>query len=138
MTAAVQATGPGGALRARAALTGWTQTVARGECFGFLGPNVGAYKSTTMRMLCCLSRRDAGRLTVLGLDPDTHPRDVKARLGVVAQEITLDLLSVREEILAWEHARPTFRVRGGAAHRRAAGAGWRQGPRRRARGGTSA
>jgi len=75
--------------------------VAPGECFGFLGPN-GAGKSTTMRMLSCLAPRDAGELEVLGLDPALHPRRLKRRLGVVAQETTLDLeLTVRENLLVF-------------------------------------
>lgn len=75
--------------------------IARGECFGFLGPN-GAGKTTTMRMLSCLARRDHGSLHVLGVDPDINPRLLKARLGVVAQEINLDLeLTVRENLLVY-------------------------------------
>jgi lipooligosaccharide transport system ATP-binding protein len=55
-----------------------------------------------MRMLSCLSRRDAGELRVLGLDPDVHPRELKRQLGVVAQDTTLDLeLSVRENLLVY-------------------------------------
>ncbi len=76
-------------------------TVPQGVCFGFLGPN-GAGKTSTMRMLCCLSPRDAGTLEVLGYDPAREPRLLKARLGVVAQEITLDLeLSVRQNLLVY-------------------------------------
>jgi len=72
--------------------------IRRGECFGFLGPN-GAGKTTTMRMLSCMARRDAGTLTVLGDDPGSAPRRVKARLGVVAQDINLDIeLTVRENL----------------------------------------
>ena len=75
--------------------------MAEGECFGFLGPN-GAGKTTTMRMLSCLAPRDAGDLTVLGLDPERHPRELKRMLGVVAQETTLDLeLTVRENLLVY-------------------------------------
>ena len=75
--------------------------VARGECFGFLGPN-GAGKTTTMRMLSCLAPRDAGELRVLGLDPNREPRALKRRLGVVAQDTTLDLeLTVRENLLVF-------------------------------------
>lgn len=71
------------------------------ECFGFLGPN-GAGKTTTMRMLSCLAPRDAGHLRVLGIDPDINPRALKARIGVVAQETTLDLeLTVRENLLVF-------------------------------------
>ena len=76
-------------------------TIRAGECFGFLGPN-GAGKTTTMRMLACLSHRDAGRLEVLGLDPDRAARQVKRRLGVVGQDQNLDLeLTVRENLLVY-------------------------------------
>lgn len=72
-----------------------------GECFGVLGPN-GAGKTTTMRMLSCLAPRDAGELRVLGIDPREDPRALKRRLGVVAQETTLDLeLTVRENLLVY-------------------------------------
>ena len=75
--------------------------MAAGECFGFLGPN-GAGKTTTMRMLSCLAPRDAGDLSVLGIDPAADPRALKRRLGVVAQETTLDLeLTVRENLLVY-------------------------------------
>lgn len=85
----------------RVAVDGIDVTIARGECFGFLGPN-GAGKTTTMRMLSCLSDRDGGRLEVLGLDPARQPRRLKARMGVVAQETTLDLeLTVEENVLVF-------------------------------------
>lgn len=85
----------------RTVVDGVAFTVPRGVCFGFLGPN-GAGKTSTMRMLCCLSPRDGGTLEVLGHDPAREPRPLKARLGVVAQEITLDLeLSVRENLLVY-------------------------------------
>lgn len=98
---AVLATGLRKAYGARVAVDGIDVEVARGECFGFLGPN-GAGKTTTMRMLSCLSSRDGGALQVLGMDPDREPRALKARLGVVPQEINLDLeLSVRENMLVY-------------------------------------
>jgi len=98
---AVVAQGLRKAYGARVAVDGIDLTVARGECFGFLGPN-GAGKTTTMRMLSCLSSRDAGDLTVLGLDPDHDARTLKARLGVVPQEINLDLeLTVLENMLVY-------------------------------------
>jgi lipooligosaccharide transport system ATP-binding protein len=98
---AVVATGLRKAYGARMAVDGIDVEVARGECFGFLGPN-GAGKTTTMRMLACLSSRDAGELQVLGMDPDREPRALKARLGVVPQEVNLDLeLSVRENMLVY-------------------------------------
>ena len=82
----------------RVAVDGIDVTIQRGERFGFLGPN-GAGKTTTMRMMGALSPRDGGELSVLGLDPEIEPRALKRRLGVVAQETTLDLeLTVRENL----------------------------------------
>ena len=98
---AVVATGLRKAYGSRVAVDGIDLLVERGECFGFLGPN-GAGKTTTMRMLSCLSTRDSGALSVLGMDPDTEARALKARLGVVPQEINLDLeLTVLENMLVY-------------------------------------
>jgi lipooligosaccharide transport system ATP-binding protein len=73
----------------------------RGEAFGFLGPN-GAGKSSTMRMIGCVSPPSAGELTILGLDPVAHGPAIRARLGVVPQEDTLDVeLTVRENLLIY-------------------------------------
>src|SRR5258708_15487635 len=73
----------------------------RGEVFGFLGPN-GAGKSSTMRMIGCVSPRSSGELSILGLDPERHGPAIRARLGVVPQEDTLDVeLTVRENLLIY-------------------------------------
>jgi len=73
----------------------------RGEAFGFLGPN-GAGKSSTMRMIGCVSPPSAGELSILGLDPLTDGIEIRARLGVVPQEDTLDSeLTVRENLLIY-------------------------------------
>jgi lipooligosaccharide transport system ATP-binding protein len=75
--------------------------VQRGEAFGFLGPN-GAGKTSTMRMIGCVSPPSGGTLRILGLDPVTDGADIRARLGVVPQEDTLDLeLTLRENILIY-------------------------------------
>jgi lipooligosaccharide transport system ATP-binding protein len=75
--------------------------VQRGEAFGFLGPN-GAGKTSTMRMIGCVSPPSGGTLRILGLDPVTHGADIRARLGVVPQEDTLDLeLTVRDNVLIY-------------------------------------
>jgi lipooligosaccharide transport system ATP-binding protein len=72
--------------------------VAPGESFGFLGPN-GAGKTSTMRMIGGVSPVSDGTLTVLGLDPRTHGPEIRARLGVVPQQDTLDTeLTVRENL----------------------------------------
>jgi lipooligosaccharide transport system ATP-binding protein len=98
---AVLAQGLRKAYGSRVAVDGIDLRVERGECFGFLGPN-GAGKTTTMRMLACLSSRDAGALEVLGMDPDVQARALKARLGVVPQEVNLDLeLTVLENMLVY-------------------------------------
>ncbi|GAA1996346.1 ABC transporter ATP-binding protein [Catenulispora subtropica] len=73
----------------------------RGEVFGFLGPN-GAGKSSTMRMIGCVSPISGGELTILGMDPRVDSAKIKARLGVVPQEDSLDLeLRVRENLLIY-------------------------------------
>ena len=75
--------------------------VAPGESFGFLGPN-GAGKTSTMRMIGGVSPVSDGILTVLGLDPRTHGPQIRARLGVVPQQDTLDTeLTVRENLVLY-------------------------------------
>jgi lipooligosaccharide transport system ATP-binding protein len=72
--------------------------IERGESFGFLGPN-GAGKTSTMRMVSCLSPITSGSLRVLGMDPVTDGTRIRARLGIVPQEDTLDLeLTVRDNL----------------------------------------
>jgi len=73
----------------------------RGEAFGFLGPN-GAGKSSTMRMIGCVSPPTSGELNILGCDPVRDGSAIRARLGVVPQEDTLDMeLTVRENLLVY-------------------------------------
>jgi lipooligosaccharide transport system ATP-binding protein len=75
--------------------------VQRGEAFGFLGPN-GAGKTSTMRMVGCVSPPSDGTLRILGLDPVDDGADIRARLGVVPQQDTLDMeLTVRENIIIY-------------------------------------
>src|SRR3954468_19747132 len=73
----------------------------RGEACEFLGPN-GAGKSSTMRMIGCVSPPTSGELAILGLDPVRDGSAIRARLGVVPQEDTLDVeLTVRENLLVY-------------------------------------
>ena len=75
--------------------------VPPGEAFGLLGPN-GAGKSTTMRMIGGVSQRTAGELRIMGLDPETHGPEVRARLGVVPQQDNLDEeLTVRDNLMVY-------------------------------------
>ena len=72
--------------------------VRPGKAFGFLGPN-GAGKTSTMRMIACSSPLTEGTLSVIGMDPRTHARQIKSRLGVVPQIDNLDTeLTVRENL----------------------------------------
>ncbi|HEX7171033.1 MAG TPA: ABC transporter ATP-binding protein [Candidatus Limnocylindria bacterium] len=72
--------------------------VRPGKAFGFLGPN-GAGKTSTMRMIACSSPVTEGALSVIGMDPRTQAREIKARLGVVPQIDNLDTeLTVRENL----------------------------------------
>jgi lipooligosaccharide transport system ATP-binding protein len=80
------------------AVAGIDFEVRRGEVFGFLGPN-GAGKSTTMRMIGCVSPVGGGHLSLFGLDPNTAGPQIRARLGVVPQEDTLDVeMRVRDNM----------------------------------------
>lgn len=62
--------------------------VDAGSVHGFLGPN-GAGKSTTMRILLGMYRRDAGEVTVLGLDPQRHPAQVTRQVSYVPGDVIL-------------------------------------------------
>jgi lipooligosaccharide transport system ATP-binding protein len=75
--------------------------VAPAEAFGFLGPN-GAGKTSTMRMIGAVSPVSDGTLTVLGMDPRTQGPQIRARLGVVPQQDSLDTeLTVRENLIIY-------------------------------------
>jgi lipooligosaccharide transport system ATP-binding protein len=76
-------------------------TVQPGESFGFLGPN-GAGKSSTMRMIGAVSPVTEGTLRVLGKDPAVDGPAIRARLGVVPQEDSLDTeLTVAENLMIY-------------------------------------
>jgi lipooligosaccharide transport system ATP-binding protein len=90
-------------------------TVAAGEAFGFLGPN-GAGKSSTMRMIGAVSPSSDGYLRVLGRDPAVDGPAIRARLGVVPQEDSLDSeLSVADNLTIYgryfDLPRPLIRMR---------------------------
>ncbi|QLC22756.1 ABC transporter ATP-binding protein [Parasphingopyxis sp. CP4] len=64
-------------------------TVPRGAIFGLLGPN-GAGKSTLINILAGLVNKTAGSASIWGFDIDRDPRNAKASIGIVNQEITFD------------------------------------------------
>src|SRR5580658_8087181 len=83
------------------AVDGVDLDIARGESFGFLGPN-GAGKTSTMRMIACMSPVTEGELRVLGMDPATDGPAIRARIGLVPQEDTLDLeLTVLDNLMVY-------------------------------------
>jgi len=71
------------------ALDGVSIEVPRGQIFGLLGPN-GAGKSTLINILAGLVRKTGGSATIWGFDIDKHPRNAKASIGIVPQEILFD------------------------------------------------
>src|SRR3954470_2777044 len=71
------------------ALDGVTFDVPRGQIFGLLGPN-GAGKSTLINILAGLVNKTSGTATIWGFDVDAHPRNAKASIGIVNQEIVFD------------------------------------------------
>jgi lipooligosaccharide transport system ATP-binding protein len=83
------------------AVDGIDFAVQPGEAFGFLGPN-GAGKSSTMRMIGCVSPPSGGSLRILDMDPVQDGAKIRARLGVVPQEDTLDMeLTVHENLFVY-------------------------------------
>lgn len=71
------------------ALDGVTFDVPRGQIFGLLGPN-GAGKSTLINILAGLVNRTEGTASIWGFDIAEHPRNAKASIGIVNQEILFD------------------------------------------------
>ena len=81
------------------ALDGVSLDVPRGAIFGLLGPN-GAGKSTLINILAGLVNKSAGNVSIWGFDIDAHPRNAKASIGIVNQEIVFDPFFTPRETLA--------------------------------------
>jgi len=78
-----------------------TFEVRQGEIFGLIGPN-GAGKTTTMECIEGLRAPDAGRLSVLGLNPLKDGKALQNRIGVQLQEAQLQKrITVKEAIGLW-------------------------------------
>jgi len=82
----------------KTALRGVDLKVRRGSMFGLLGPN-GAGKSTLINILAGLTVKTAGRASIWGRDIDERPRDARAALGVVPQELSADVFFTPAEAL---------------------------------------
>ena len=63
--------------------------VQESEIFGLLGPN-GAGKTTFINILAGIVVKTSGKVNVWGFDLDKNPRQVRASIGIVPQEINLD------------------------------------------------
>ena len=63
--------------------------VKEGEIFGLLGPN-GAGKSTFINILGGSVIKTEGKVNVWGFDLDKNPRQVRASIGIVPQEVNVD------------------------------------------------
>jgi ABC-2 type transport system ATP-binding protein len=80
------------------ALAGVSLSVPTGSILGVLGPN-GAGKTTAVRILTTLARPDAGHARVAGFDVVAEAASVRHRIGVAAQDATVDeLLTGRQNI----------------------------------------
>jgi ABC-2 type transport system ATP-binding protein len=82
----------------KVAISGLDLMIPRGSIFGLLGPN-GAGKSTFINILAGLCRKTSGQVKIWGRDIDTDPRDARAAIGVVPQEITVDVFFTPRESL---------------------------------------
>ncbi|MDA8987275.1 ABC transporter ATP-binding protein [Planktomarina temperata] len=74
---------------AKTALSGIDLDIPRGSIFGLLGPN-GAGKSTLINILAGLVKKSAGSVNIWGFDQDENPRQSRAAIGVMPQELNLD------------------------------------------------
>jgi len=72
--------------------------VKQGEVFGLLGPN-GAGKTTFLSILGGTVIKTRGKINVWGFDLDKNPRQVKASIGIVPQEINLDVFFTPRKLL---------------------------------------
>jgi ABC-2 type transport system ATP-binding protein len=71
------------------ALNNLNLEVKEGEIFGLLGPN-GAGKTTFLNILGGTVIKNSGKVNVWGYDVDKNPREVRASIGIVPQEVNLD------------------------------------------------
>ncbi len=80
------------------ALDGVSLSVPQGSIFGLLGPN-GAGKSTMINILAGMVKKTSGSARIWGFDIDESPRNAKASIGIVPQEIVFDPFFTPRETL---------------------------------------
>lgn len=96
--------------RSTKVLQGVTLQVARGRTFAFLGRNA-AGKTTTIRLLLGLLKRDDGSIRILGIDPQHEPIELRRRIGYLAEDQSMYGWMRVEEIVrfvapfypTWDH-----------------------------------
>ncbi|PZX48207.1 ABC-2 type transport system ATP-binding protein [Roseinatronobacter thiooxidans] len=71
------------------ALKGVDLSIPAGSIFGLLGPN-GAGKSTLINILAGLVTKTSGQVRIWGFDQDINPRQSRAAIGVMPQELNMD------------------------------------------------
>ena len=74
---------------AKEALKGVDLNIRSGSIFGLIGPN-GAGKSTMINILAGLVNKTAGKVVIWGFDQDVNPRQSRAAIGVMPQELNMD------------------------------------------------
>tara|TARA_Y100000590_G_scaffold446018_1_gene578936 strand:+ start:480 stop:1409 length:930 start_codon:yes stop_codon:yes gene_type:complete len=80
------------------ALNNLNLEVKEGEIFGLLGPN-GAGKTTFLNILAGTVLKNSGKVEVWGFDLEKNPRQVRASIGIVPQEINLDAFFSPRDLL---------------------------------------
>ena len=85
-------------LKENTALNDLSFQVRQGEIFGLLGPN-GAGKTTFLNILGGIVSKTSGNINVWGFDIDKNPRQVKASIGIVPQEVNLDAFFAPKKLL---------------------------------------
>ena len=83
------------------ALDGVDIKIKKGEFFGLLGPN-GAGKTTTINILTVLVFRDSGATKVFGKDTVEHFRYTRSKIGIAAQEFSVDWFFPIEKLLYYQ------------------------------------
>ena len=83
------------------ALNGVNVNISNGEFFGLLGPN-GAGKTTTINILTGLVFKDSGNCLVFGKDTVVDYRETRSKIGIAAQELSLDWFFSIEKLLYFQ------------------------------------